>query len=295
MTTRILIVDDSPIDRRMVEFFLKKGIAEVALSSTDNGAKALDLIVSESPDLVITDLQMPVTNGLELVEKIIEQGSDVPVILLTGFGNQQMAVQALKIGAASYVPKRSIDKNLDATVQIVLSLSKWKLNQGRVLKSLIGGELHFSLENETTSILPLVAYLQDLLVTMQLSSKLPVTRIGVAIYELLTSAIDQRNLKLDPKLLVSEAANSYGLEEERLQDQRYRSRRVRLSARFSESEVRFLVMDEGIGAQSLQTGILKDEINVDCIGSRGSLLIRSVMDEVIQTLQGHEVTMVKRM
>ena len=295
MTTRILIVDDSPIDRRMVEFFLKKGIADVALSSTDNGEKGLDLIVSESPDLVITDLQMPVMNGLELVENIIERGSDVPVILLTGFGNQQMAVQALKIGAASYVPKRSIDKNLVATVQNVLSSSRWKLNQGRVLKSLIGGEMHFCLENETSSILPLVVYLQDLLVTMQLSSKLPVTRIGVAIYELLTSAIDQGNLELDAKLLFSESANLYVLAEECLQDQRFRARRLRLSARFSESEVRFVVTDDGIDAQSSQTGILKNEINVDCIGSRGSLLIRSVMDEVIQTSQGHEVTMFKRM
>ena len=158
MTTRILIVDDSPVDRRLVEFFLKRGIADVDLSSTSNGKKALDLIVSENPDLVITDLQMPEMNGLELVENLIERGSDIPVILMTGFGNQQIAVQALRTGAASYVPKRSIDKNLVATVQNVLSLSKWKLNQGRVMSSLVGGEMHFSLEIDTSSIFPLIAY-----------------------------------------------------------------------------------------------------------------------------------------
>ena len=294
MTTRILIVDDSPVDRRLVDFFLKRGIADVDLSSTSNGKKALDLIVSENPDLVITDLQMPEMNGLELVENLIERGSDIPVILMTGFGNQQIAVQALRTGAASYVPKRSIDKNLVATVQNVLSLSKWKLNQGRVMSSLVGGEMHFSLENDTSSIFPLIAYLQDLLVTMRLSSKLHVTRIGVAIYEMLTYAIYHGNLELDSKLLFSEAAIFYGLAEERLQDQQFMARRVRLSARLSESEVRFVVSNDGSSAKSSEPGILTDEINVDCIGSRGPLLIRSFMDEVIQNSQGHEVTMVKR-
>ena len=121
--TRIVIVDDSAIDRRLVEFFLRKGIADVSLLSVDCGQKAIDSIASETPDLIITDLQMPGMNGLELVEQIKSQGCSAPVILMTGFGTQQIAVQALKAGAASYVPKSALDKHLVETVKHVMSVS----------------------------------------------------------------------------------------------------------------------------------------------------------------------------
>ena len=60
------------------------------------------------PALVLTDLIMPEMNGLELVKAIREHHPFVPVILMTSKGNEEIAVQALQGGAASYVPKSQL-------------------------------------------------------------------------------------------------------------------------------------------------------------------------------------------
>ena len=292
--TRIVIVDDSAIDRRLVEFFLRKGIADVSLLSVDCGQKAIDSIASETPDLIITDLQMPGMNGLELVEQIKSQGCSAPVILMTGFGTQQIAVQALKAGAASYVPKSALDKHLVETVKHVLSVSQWQRNQYRVPTTLDVLESHFTLENDPSLISPLIAYLQNQLETMRLSNQLQITRIGMAIYESLTYAIYHGNLELETDLRQSDEAIFCRLAVERRGDEPYASRRVRFSSRFSDTEVRFVVSDDGSGNKPSERQNSIDAINLEGIEGRGLLLIHSFMDEVTHNLQGNEITMVKR-
>ena len=294
MTTRIVIVDDSAIDRRLVEFFLKKGIADVSVISVDSGQKAIEVISSETPDLIITDLQMPAMNGLELVEQVKSQGCSAPVILMTGFGTQQIAVQALKAGAASYVPKSALDKHLVETVKHVLSVSQWQRNQSRVPTTLDVLETHFTLENDPSLISPLITYLQNQLETMRLSNQLQITRIGMAIYESLTYAIYHGNLELETDLRQSDEAIFCRLAVERRGDEPYASRRVRFSSRFSDTEVRFVVSDDGSGNKPSERQNSIDAINLEGIEGRGLLLIHSFMDEVTHNLQGNEITMVKR-
>ncbi len=67
-------------------------------------------------DLVITDLMMPETNGLELVAAVRQLYPQVPVILMTAYGNESIAVEALERGAASYVPKSQQADRLSDTV-----------------------------------------------------------------------------------------------------------------------------------------------------------------------------------
>src|SRR5687768_17320524 len=98
----VLVVDDSPVDRTRAGGLLKKrpGLIPVYAS---NGREALALIAEKAPDIVVSDLQMPEMDGLELVEAIRRQFAALPVILMTAHGSEETAVQALQKGAASYV------------------------------------------------------------------------------------------------------------------------------------------------------------------------------------------------
>ncbi len=290
MTARILIVDDSPIDRRLVEFFLRKGIVDASVSSTDNGQKALDVIISEIPDLIITDLQMPGMNGLEFVEHLQARRCMIPVILLTGAGTQEMAVHALKTGAVNYVPKGGIDKHLVETVKHVLSLSQWQRNPSRGLTTLDLLESHFTLENDASLISPLIAYLQEQLEAVRFSDQLQIIRIGMAIYESLTNAIFQGNLELRQ----TDEAFFLHFAMERHRVEPYASRRVRLTSRLSGTEACFVVTDDGLGDNPLERQSPTSEMNLEQIGGRGQLLIHSFMDEVTQNSKGNEITMTKR-
>ena len=103
--SNILVVDDSDVDRQLIEGFLKD-VGELEITFAANGAEALDAMEQRVPDLVVTDLFMPKIDGLELVAQSRERFPLVPVMLVTSKGNEEIAVQALQQGAASYVPKR---------------------------------------------------------------------------------------------------------------------------------------------------------------------------------------------
>ena len=66
------------------------------------------MIAAEKPDIVVSDLQMPEMDGLELVETIRREHPGLPVILMTAHGSEETAIQALRKGATNYVAKRNL-------------------------------------------------------------------------------------------------------------------------------------------------------------------------------------------
>ena len=105
----VLVVDDAAIDRRIIGAIIEQNLGWRVMYAED-GAAALAAMELEAPRVVVTDLRMPGMDGLELVAAIRAKFPGVPVVLMTAFGNEEIAMQALREGAASYVPKRSMRK-----------------------------------------------------------------------------------------------------------------------------------------------------------------------------------------
>ena len=294
MATQILVVDDSLIEQRRVGRLLQNGIAGVAVAYASDGQAAFDAITAAMPDMVISDLRMPVMNGLQLVENIKAHGYGVPVILMTSYGNEEIAVQALRTGAASYVPKLALEKNLIATIKSVLSVSSRQVNRRRLLSTLDSSESRFVLESDVSLIAPMIEYLQEQIATMRLFDHLQTTRISVAVQEAIANAIYHGNLELDSELRQDDESIFHRLAEERRRAAEYAARRVRVEASLSAAEVRVLIHDDGPGFKPSEVRNPTEGINMDRIGGRGLLLIRSLMDEVSHNPKGNEITMVKR-
>ena len=150
---KVLIVDDSPVDRRLAAKLLEKrddggDPTGFTIATAENGRQALEAIARDTPDVVVTDLQMPEMNGLDLVLQIRARFPLVPVILMTAHGSEELAVRALKSGAASYVPKRDMAQDLLETVEMVIEAAHGQRDQSRLLRSLTRTESHFVLEND---------------------------------------------------------------------------------------------------------------------------------------------------
>jgi len=110
ITKRILVVDDEPQILRA----LRKSLAVNQFDgrTAADGESAMDLFRDWSPDLIITDLSMPLMNGLELCREI-RKLSDVPIIVLSVKGEEKTKIEALDIGADDYITKPfSIDELL---------------------------------------------------------------------------------------------------------------------------------------------------------------------------------------
>jgi len=90
--TRILVVDDSAIDRKLAGSQLEKH-TDWAIEYSNDGKQALEAIRRQQPDLVLTDMQMPELDGLELCCAVRREFPDVSVILMTARGSEEVALQ----------------------------------------------------------------------------------------------------------------------------------------------------------------------------------------------------------
>ena len=106
--------------------------------------------------------------ALALVQEIRANHPFIPVILMTAFGSEEIAIQALQRGAASYVPKGNLVRDLAETIENVLAVAKVDQNQQRLLECLTHSESQFLLDNDPSLIPPLIGYLQNNLARMRL-------------------------------------------------------------------------------------------------------------------------------
>lgn len=115
--TRILIVDDEIAVTDLLAYNLRKAHYE-ALVATD-GATALELAESESPDLILLDLMLPKIDGLDVCREL-RKHSDVPIIMITALGEETDRVVGLELGADDYICKPFSVRELMARIKAVL-------------------------------------------------------------------------------------------------------------------------------------------------------------------------------
>lgn len=288
----ILIVDDSPVDRLAASTPLLA--AGFTVNLVANGREALDSIALAQPDLVLTDMLMPEVDGLELVKQIKVKYRTLPVVLMTAFGNEETAVAALQVGAASYVPKKNLARSLEGTVRNVLSLASIKKAELQLLESLTEVELTFVFKNETSSIRPWIVYMQGQLRQMQICDDVDIIRVSTALQESLVNAIEHGNLEMDSSLRELKDSTYSDLAKHRASQSPYKDRRVNVLARLSRDQAEWIIRDDGPG---YDPGLLPDPreaTNLEKVSGRGLLLIRTFMDEVGFNSTANEIRLVKR-
>ncbi len=122
MTETILLIDDDPSLRRVTEYNLsEKGFNVVTASS---GKEGLTLFETLSVDLVVTDVKLGDISGLDILEQVKQQASDIPVIIMTAFGSIEMAVTAMHKGAFNFIAKPFDRDTLILSCRKALELKK---------------------------------------------------------------------------------------------------------------------------------------------------------------------------
>ena len=98
-----LVVEDDPLIRDAMARTVKRMVGEVYLA--ENGREGLELFLEKRPDLVISDIMMPVLDGLDMAEKIKEASPETPVVLITASNDTANLVRAIDIGVEKFVVK----------------------------------------------------------------------------------------------------------------------------------------------------------------------------------------------
>ncbi|HEX6292649.1 MAG TPA: HD domain-containing phosphohydrolase [Herpetosiphonaceae bacterium] len=123
-TPRLLVVEDDPLVRTVCVRLLKMRQYEV--DQVDNGLRALERLGEAAYDIVLTDLSMPLLNGLGLLRQVRERYPDTDTIMITAFGSIDTAKQAIKLGAFDYLTKPLELDDLERTVQTCLEMRELK-------------------------------------------------------------------------------------------------------------------------------------------------------------------------
>jgi len=286
----ILVVDDSLFDLKRASALLQKQLPESTILTARDGQEALDIIEDQQPQIVVTDLQMPNVNGLDLVVQTQERFPLIPVVLMTAAGSEEIAAEALRKGAASYVPKSQLAGDLGPVVARLLGSAREKDHQRRLLECLTTAK--FVMENDRNLHTAFVHELRDVLESRGLFTENECFRITTAIDEALSNAFYHGNLEVSSEL----REEDIGLFEKeahlRLSQEPYRSRQVTIEIDFSNG-LEITITDQGPG---FDPGNLPDPFEegfADKPSGRGVLLMRSFMDDVRFNERGNEVTLVK--
>ncbi len=105
---RILIVDDDALDRRAARRALQSSDLSVEIAEAERGAEALARLAGEPFDAALLDFQLPDADGLEILREMQARGLTVPILMLTGHGDEMVAVELMKAGAADYMSKAKL-------------------------------------------------------------------------------------------------------------------------------------------------------------------------------------------
>lgn len=286
----ILVVDDSFVDRRLAQGLIRRE-PNWTVSTAANGHEALEHIEADSPDLVLTDLQMPDMDGLELVRRITADHPLIPVILMTGAGSETVAVEALQQGAASYVPKTELAVDLVPTIGRILSAIAEERHRRRLQHHLC--EVRYLLTNDLQLISAFVAEVRALLGQRTPIDEGQALRLANAVDEALTNAYYHGNLEVSSELRENDANSYHDLARQRRAVAPYKDRMIDVRLGVSADQMRVTIRDDGPG---FDVDALPDPTAPGYLerpSGRGVLLMRSFMDRVEFNDRGNQVTMVK--
>ncbi|NNJ25444.1 response regulator [Alienimonas chondri] len=286
----ILIVDDNPLERAHAKHLLEKA-GEWRTVEAEDGAAALRSLAEEPVDLILTDLKMPGMNGLELIDAVQERWEALPTVLMTAEGSEEIACEALRLGASNYVAKRRLAAELPDICRSLLEMSRQLRSRDELMNFVAVQRVEYSIPSDRRTASDLARFLQDHASHLAGLTAADRTRLGVALEEAVLNAVIHGNLEVSSELR-ERGDDSFDRQiEERRTQQPYADRRVTVSLDYSSTELVFEICDEGPGFDVSSLPDPTDPENLLKASGRGIMLMRAFMDRVEYSDRGNRVVL----
>lgn len=161
---KILIIDDDKLVRKVFKMTLMKEGYDII--EAEDGPTGLQLIRSEHPDLTLTDYQMPGMNGIEVLAEIRKSKTNMPVIILTAFGDVVLTIKAIQLGAFDFLEKPVSPDLLRSTIKSALD----SVNRSNKLVGVIKKEIPIDTTLEHSILVGKTAKMKDIFKSIGLIS-----------------------------------------------------------------------------------------------------------------------------
>ena len=122
---KLLLVDDDELDRRAVRRALRRAALDVEIHERTDRESAVAALATDAFDCILLDYHLPGATGLETLHAVRAAGHNIPVIALTGHGDEELAVELMKAGAADYLTKNAVTpERLERSLRYALALHR---------------------------------------------------------------------------------------------------------------------------------------------------------------------------
>lgn len=288
---KILLIENDLILLQTLKESLQFNGNEVLLA--ENAEQGWELFVrfSHEIDAILTDIKLPGMNGVELVERLRQTGHHTPVIIMTGYGDLELCLQSLRLGAFDFILKPFELKVLHLSLDKLSNL-KWASKEAIETHPYASGPLQISIPTQLKFMTSMIATLQGFFNGVCKLYDIDEQKIGLCLQEALTNAIIHGNLDIASSLKEESWEFFDAAIAEREKKKEYAERRVFVRYFMGTDHFAFEVEDQGQGFNADRLPKLEKQLALMSSG-RGLIIIKAFMDEVIWSKNGSCIRMVK--
>lgn len=119
---KVLLVDDEKIERKGIRMLLNRMPEEFEIREASNGVEALKMFREARVDMVLTDIKMPLMDGIELIGRIREYDTQIPIAIFSGYGEFDYAQKAIRYDVSNYILKPVKPQEFEETIRRILQM-----------------------------------------------------------------------------------------------------------------------------------------------------------------------------
>ena len=296
---RIIVADDEELIREVIRKAIERFLGYEVIEAVD-GVDALEKVERLTPNLLITDIRMPRMDGMQVLEEIRTRGLDLPVVILTGYGQIEDALKAIKLGAKGFMKKPFDLSHIITLIESIFTTVDEREDISAVMAFVRSGSLTLQVPNNFLNLEKVVNYVISVIRSTWQVGRNELNDLRVAFYEAVVNAFEHGNLKIDKSekercLLKGHSVyRKYLLEQMQLEENK--GKFITCFVNIDPVRVEVAVLDEGDGFDHSRAyedfeGMSPDEF-MKTYG-RGLFLIRKLVDEVSFNEKGNLIKLVK--
>ncbi len=289
----VLVIDDEDAIRQVLSIALKE--KEYSVLTASNGLEGIEVFKKEKPEIVITDVKMHEMSGIEVTKKIKGMNEDTDVIIMTGYGSEELVIESMRAGASNFI-KKPISLNELFSILENIILKKESKKRAEVAKDIVVYEKkRCIIGNDITKIWNVVNQ-----ILFNISPELEASiydGLKIGLYEILINAIEHGNLGItyEDKSKALNSNTYTDLLNERIKEADMKNKKVTINSILNEGVFEVEVIDDGDGFDFKNLPSPHDPDRIFESNGRGIFLASVYYDDVRYIEPGNRVILTKRL
>ncbi len=292
---KVLIVEDDDASRQFMVTMVRDEGYEVA--EAVNGAEGLKSFEAFQPDLVFSDISMPVMDGIEMLKKIRKQSYDAIVVMTTAFGTAEYTLKALRLHANDFLVKPLLPQDVIAVLKKYHDVFTTRSVKREVFGMILHREMTLQLGNQPAIVSRVVDRLMQ-----ETEDRIPAAdrlNVHLGLLEIIMNAIEHGNLGITyaekSEALEGRSDAWSSLVNKRMSELPYKDRSVLIQFQMDGECCEWTVTDEGSGFDWQSVPDPNDPENLLAANGRGIMLARMSFDDLSYLGNGNQVVLRKNL